>query len=130
MSLLIHSFTRRCGGYRLKLSRSSLLGMLPPPKRKVPAAKTGSGMTINKSVPKPIILVPKPAANLPAPPGHAGDEDSDDEDELPKRGGMLLPSSVQRGQAKAKVNEKGPALDLFGLCEYITLLSTISIRDY
>lgn len=90
--------------------------MLPPPKRKLPASKTigaGGGLAVNKSMAKPIISVPKPAANLPAPPGHAGADDSDDEDEAPAKGGMLLPPSLQR---KAKAKE--PTLDLFGLCEF------------
>ena len=95
--------------------------MLPPPKRKLPASKSssGAGLGVNKSMAKPTISVPKPAANLPAPPGHIGfdEDDSDDEDETPARSGMLLPPSVQRGQAKAKANAKEPSLDLFGLCK-------------
>jgi len=74
---------------------SALLGMLPPPKRKLPASKS--------SVSKPIVpkaALPKPAANLPAPPGLM---DSDSEDE------GMVPASVRR-------KEKGKAsVDLFGL---------------
>ena len=103
--------------------------MLPPPKRKLPASKTRSGLAVIKSMAKPIISVPKPAANLPAPPGHAAADDSDDEDDEP-RSGMLLPPSVQRGQAKSKPKAKEPSLDLFGLCEFPSLLSLPVLDRY
>jgi len=78
---------------------SALLGMLPPPKRKLPASKSSTS-TASKPVPK--IALPKPAANLPAPPGMV-DSDSDDE------GQGMVPASVRR-------KEKGKAsVDLFGL---------------
>ena len=95
MSLLLSSFEDD-----LMLS-SALLGMLPPPKRKLPASKS--------SVSKPIVpkvALPKPAANLPAPPGLA---DSDSEDE------GMVPASIRR-------KEKGKAsMDLFGLGMYLLI---------
>jgi proline-rich protein PRCC len=82
---------------------SALLGMLPPPKRKLPAS--------NSSVSKPIVpkvALPKPAANLPAPPGlNQVNSDSDDEG--------MVPASVRR-----KEKEKA-SVDLFGLGQFSTL---------
>jgi proline-rich protein PRCC len=81
------------------IDSSALLGMLPPPKRKLPASKS----SVNKPI-VPKVALPKPAANLPAPPGLV---DSDSEDE------GMVPASVRR-------KEKGKAsVDLFGLGEYL-----------
>jgi hypothetical protein len=84
---------------------SALLGMLPPPKRKLPASKTsGSSLTVNKSMAVPKVATVKPAANLPAPPGHL-DDDSDDEEEH-----KMVPAAIRR-----KEKGKAPSFDLFGL---------------
>ena len=87
---------------KMLMYSSALLGMLPPPKRKLPASKS--------SVSKPIVpkvALPKPAANLPAPPGMV-DSDSDDEG--------MVPASVRR-------KEKGKAsVDLFGLGIYLLVI--------
>ncbi|OXG40741.1 hypothetical protein C359_00087 [Cryptococcus neoformans Bt120] len=85
---------------------SSLLGMLPPPKRKLPQSSTsatkGTGLTVNKSMGRP---------QLPAPP-KAIDENSDDEDNVPKVRDML-PASLARKQQK--VESKEEVIDVFGL---------------
>ena len=84
---------------KMLIDSSALLGMLPPPKRKLPASKS----SVNKPI-VPKVALPKPAANLPAPPGLV-DSDSDDEG--------MVPASVRR-------KEKGKAsVDLFGLGEYL-----------
>ena len=93
---------------------SALLGMLPPPKRKLPASKS--------SVSKPIVpkvALPKPAANLPAPPG-LNQVDSDSEDE------GMVPASIRR-------KEKGKAsVDLFGLGQFspLTLLKNARFHEW
>jgi proline-rich protein PRCC len=84
------------------IDSSALLGMLPPPKRKLPASKS----SVNKPI-VPKVALPKPAANLPAPPGLV-DNDSDDEG--------MVPASVRR-----KEKEKA-SVDLFGLGQFSTLL--------
>lgn len=85
---------------------SSLLGMLPPPKRKLPQSSTlatkGTGLTVNKAMARP---------QLPAPP-RAIDEDSDDEDSVPKVRDML-PASLARKQQKMESKEE--VIDVFGL---------------
>jgi len=86
-------------------SSSALLGMLPPPKRKLPASKSGPS-TNKPTIAVPKVALPKPAANLPAPPGFSK-EDSDSEDE-----GMVPPSLRRKGVAG---KGKGASVDLFGL---------------
>lgn len=85
---------------------SSLLGMLPPPKRKLPqSSATGTKatrLTVNKAMAR---------SQLPAPP-KATDEDSDDEDNVPKVHD-LLPASLARKQQK--VESKKEVIDVFGL---------------
>lgn len=94
---------------------SSLLGMLPPPKRKLPQSSTsatkGTGLTVNKSMGRP---------QLPAPP-KAIDENSDDEDNVPKVRDML-PASLARKQQK--VESKEEVIDVFGLSK-LPLLHSI-----
>ncbi|KIR25476.1 hypothetical protein I309_05640 [Cryptococcus deuterogattii LA55] len=96
---------------RTKLSKggkgtSSLLGMLPPPKRKLPQSSStttkGTSLTVNKAMARP---------QLPAPP-KGTDEDSDDEDNVPKVRD-LLPASLARKQQK--VESKKEVIDVFGL---------------
>jgi hypothetical protein len=77
--------------------------MLPPPKRKLPASKSSATKPI---VPK--VALPRPAANLPAPPGlkkEGGESDSEDEDQ------GMVPPSLRRKMDKGKA----PSVDLFGL---------------
>ncbi|ODN89675.1 hypothetical protein L198_06365 [Cryptococcus wingfieldii CBS 7118] len=82
---------------------SSLLGMLPAPKRKLPAppsasgsgSKGASGLVVNKAMAR---------SQLPAPPKLAKAEDDSDEEES-----VLLPPSLARKQNKEEV------VDLFGL---------------
>nr|ODO01280.1 hypothetical protein L204_02008 [Cryptococcus depauperatus CBS 7855] len=86
---------------------SSLLGMLPAPKRKLPQAASsssskGASLNINKTMARP---------QLPAPPGATEDEKSDEETAT-KSDGILLPASLARKKQSKK--EKEP-LDLFGL---------------
>lgn len=85
---------------------SSLLGMLPPPKRKLPKSSNtttkGASLTANKTMARP---------QLPAPPT-AANEDSDDEDNVPNVH-ELLPASLARKQQK--VESKKEVIDVFGL---------------
>ncbi|KAL0253898.1 hypothetical protein I308_101276 [Cryptococcus tetragattii IND107] len=85
---------------------SSLLGMLPPPKRKLPQSSNtttkGASLTVNKTMARP---------QLPAPPT-AANEDSDDEDNVPNVR-QLLPASLARKQQK--VESKKEVIDVFGL---------------
>ncbi|TYJ57474.1 hypothetical protein B9479_001791 [Cryptococcus floricola] len=82
---------------------SSLLGMLPAPKRKLPAppsasgsgSKGASGLVVNKAMAR---------SQLPAPPKLAKAEDDSDEEES-----VLLSPSLARKQNKEEV------VDLFGL---------------
>lgn len=112
--------------------RSALLGMLPPPKRKLPASKTtpasSASLAVNKSMATSSLRA-KPAANLPAPPGYVAppgevDSDSDDEGSGDKMNGQMLPPALQRqAQAKAKSTKvKETSLDLFGLGPSSTLM--------
>lgn len=81
---------------------SALLGMLPPPKRKLPvstAASRGSSLSVNKSM----AVKPIPADDLRSSLGAT----KMDEDEGPS----LVPAAVKRKAAKEE------ELDLFGLCE-------------
>lgn len=91
--------------------RSSLLGMLPPPKRKlpVPVVDRAKSLAVNKSM----------AAK--AKPTQA---DGDDEDEVPS--GMLLPSSIARGKAKAAAKAEAGPVDLFGLCKSMYPFNTVA----
>ncbi|WVQ72300.1 hypothetical protein IAR50_001850 [Cryptococcus sp. DSM 104548] len=86
---------------------SSLLGMLPAPKRKLPAPASGSGSgSGSKGASSLVVNKAMARSQLPAPPklgGKAG-EDSDDEEES-----VLLPPSL----AKKKKEEE--VVDLFGL---------------
>ncbi|ORX35020.1 mitotic checkpoint regulator, MAD2B-interacting-domain-containing protein [Kockovaella imperatae] len=108
---------------------SALLGMLPPPKRKIlPKVEGKSSLSVNKSM----------AVNRPPPPpgmedldlsGFAKEDDGDAHGPAPKSG-FLLPSSIARGKAKAeKEKEKAPepVVDLFGLSEPSVSSSTPSI---
>ncbi|WOO82389.1 Pre-mRNA-splicing factor cwf20 [Vanrija pseudolonga] len=82
---------------------SSLLGMLPPPKRKIATtAPSKSSLAVNKSMAaKPAPVAAPARAPLPA------DDDSDDE-----KPALMVPAALKRG-----ANKKDEALDLFGLAE-------------
>ncbi|ORY27333.1 mitotic checkpoint regulator, MAD2B-interacting-domain-containing protein [Naematelia encephala] len=91
---------------------SALVGMLPPPKRKLPASATGrgnSGLVVNKAM----ATTSKPVPVPPTAPVDDGDDD-DDDDDTPAKPGMLLPSSIARNQAKSRAAAE-PEIDLFGL---------------
>ncbi|KAK4686761.1 hypothetical protein P7C73_g3365, partial [Tremellales sp. Uapishka_1] len=82
---------------------SSLLGMLPPPKRKLPVSDAKPTLSVNKSMAAPRAVKPSAVAD-------------DDEGKPPKRAGLLLPSSISRAKAKEREKEVDePELDLFGL---------------
>ncbi|KAK1921362.1 mitotic checkpoint regulator, MAD2B-interacting-domain-containing protein [Papiliotrema laurentii] len=106
---------------------SALLGMLPPPKRKLPVGGSKQSLAVNKSManPRPPTSVPSSsgpdlgglsAAELAGlGRGNNDDDDDDGDDEENKRSGLMLPASVARGKAKAKAAAPEPTLDLFGL---------------
>ncbi|WVQ82929.1 hypothetical protein IAT38_005065 [Cryptococcus sp. DSM 104549] len=98
---------KRAKGPKGGKGSSSLLGMLPPPKRKLPAKASApskaASLTVNKSMAR---------TQLPAPPKKAADSDDEDEEDGKVAGG-LLPASLARKGAKGKAAE--PELDLFGL---------------
>ncbi|WWC67266.1 uncharacterized protein I206_101174 [Kwoniella pini CBS 10737] len=120
---------------------SSLLGMLPPPKRKLPQASTSkaSSLKVNRSManpsssssssslnPKtnPKIKIPKPllSSTKAAEAAGAFDDNDDDEDDDDKE--KSLPPSLARKAQKKKEEE---SFDLFGLSSStaeITLPST------
>ncbi|WVF66602.1 hypothetical protein IAT40_001342 [Kwoniella sp. CBS 6097] len=107
---------------------SSLLGMLPPPKRKLPQPKassstlgssSGSGSRIQISKPSSSSGNPKPASFKPLlastkaqVAAGAATQDDEDEDEDRDDGEKLLPPSLAR---KRKEKESEENLDLFGL---------------
>nr|XP_031862087.1 uncharacterized protein CI109_002500 [Kwoniella shandongensis]KAA5529159.1 hypothetical protein CI109_002500 [Kwoniella shandongensis] len=106
---------------------SMLVGMLPPPKRKLPTASTStskaSSLAVNKSMAtsasssssKPIVL---PSSLT----GSGGDDDDDEDDAV----GRMLPPSVKRGLLKKKKEEE---LDLFGLSTTTPTPSVSSIPN-
>ena len=113
------SYMRRFSLVHHDLIRSSsLLGMLPPPKRKQTMGTTKSQpLRMNKS------MAAKPKTPIPAPKGmpdlsgihpDAGGDDDGDGVEAGD-GGMLVPPFVSRGKIK---NVSKDQVDLFGLCEF------------
>ena len=93
---------------------SALLGMLPPPKRKINNT-TRAGLAVNKSMAKtPSTTGPgatSTSSAAPAPKPTAAADDDDEEDDTTSNG-LLLPSSIARNKAKAKA---AAPIDLFGL---------------
>nr|XP_019014072.1 uncharacterized protein I206_00151 [Kwoniella pini CBS 10737]OCF52853.1 hypothetical protein I206_00151 [Kwoniella pini CBS 10737] len=96
---------------------SSLLGMLPPPKRKLPQASTSKASSLKIKIPKPLLSSTKAAEAA-----GAFDDNDDDEDDDDKE--KSLPPSLARKAQKKKEEE---SFDLFGLSSStaeITLPST------
>jgi hypothetical protein len=134
-SALCHLLLQRS---RADYYRSALLGMLPPPKRKLPVGGSKQSLAVNKSManPRPPTSVPSSsgpdlgglsAAELAGlGRGNNDDDDDDGDDEENKRSGLMLPASVARGKAKAKAAAPEPTLDLFGLCKSTLLHCTPS----
>jgi hypothetical protein len=97
--------------------------MLPPPKRKLPASKSGPSTTsTNKPTTTTVLPKPKAAANLPAPPGYESDSDDEEEDAAGK---MLKAAFKKQGV------ETGPSVDLFGLGQSnrLTMVSSLLINQ-
>ena len=86
---------------------SSLLGMLPPPKRRLPAKDPKASLAVNKSMAaKPLPPPGMEDLDLISPAKITGDESEE------VTGALFKPASVSRGQKKAAGDT---LIDLFGL---------------